>query len=133
MTGPNAETAIAFNGTTDSLTRTGLTGFATGAADRSMYMVVNYGSGEFGGAAYGSPQVNQAFGLVASTSGALAVQGWGGANDNISGETGVGAGWLVQSAVVGANQVTHYSNDVPIDTFTRTYATTANRLVVGAS
>ena len=130
--GPNAEAAITFNGTTDLLSRTGLTGFATGAADRSMYLVVNYDSGGFGGAAYGTPSRNQAFGLVASASGALAVQGWGGANDNVSAETGVGAGWLVQSAVIEGNQGVHYLGDVPIDTFTRTYATTANRLVVGA-
>ena len=130
--GPNVEAAITFNGTTDLLSRTGLTGFATGAADRSMYMVVNYGSGEFGGAAYGTPQVNQAFGLVASAGGALAVQGWGGANDNVSGEAGVGTGWLVQSAVIESNQGVHYLGDVPIDTFTRTYATTSNSLVVGA-
>ena len=86
----------------------------------------------FGGAAYGTPSRNQAFGLVASASGALTVQGWGGANDNISGEAGVGTGWLVQSAVVEGNQGVHYRGDVPIDTFTRTYATTGNRLVVGA-
>ena len=130
--GPNAQPSIDFDGNGDLLEKIGLSGFATGSSDRSMYLVARYDGVGPGGVAYGSPSSNRAFGLVVSADGDLTVQGWGGANDNISTEVGTGADWLIQSVIVDANQGTHYLNGNPIDTFTETYGTTNNRLVVGA-
>ena len=51
----------------------------------------------------------------------VTLQGWG--NDEVSDIPGVGAGWLVQSAVVDSNQFTHYENSTSIDSGTHEFDT----------
>ena len=130
----NGEAAIAFDGVDDTLERLAdVMGLPAGDADRTMYLVVNYDSVGYGGAAYGTDGVlNEVFGLIVAPNGNLTVQGWGPANDYISATPGTGAGWLVQSAVHNAGGMTHYLDGAAIDMQTQTYATNPTRIVIGA-
>ena len=63
-----------------------------------------------------------------SPAGNLAVQGWGAANDFVSSEQGTGSGWLVQSAVLSANQLEHYRDGKIIDSAFHAFNTQATDL-----
>jgi hypothetical protein len=135
--GLNGQPAISLDGDGDKLVRTSdLTGLPSGSEDRTMFVVTKYDSTDaYVGAAFGSGDGNQAFGTVVETGGDLTVQGWGNQNDIVSDTPGVGAGWLVQSAVVASDQVTHYKDGTQIDTGTQTYDTTldgsSSKFVIG--
>jgi len=132
----NGRQVVDFDGAGDKLERaSGLSGFAAGAADRTVYMVVNYRSTGYGGFAYGRGigppySCNEVFGLIVAPDGDLMVQGW--CDDFDSGNAGTGQGWLVQSAVVSSGQLSHYQNGNLIDSRTHTYNTALDAMVLGA-
>jgi hypothetical protein len=130
----NGNPVISLDGTDDKLVRTAdLTGLPSADQDRTMFVVTKYdGAGAWAGTAFGNGASNEAFGLVVNGgSGKLTVQGWGTGNDLVSDAQGIGAGWLVQSAVVASNQVTHYEGGTQIDSGTRAYATNLQTFVIG--
>ena len=135
----NGNPVIDFDGVGDALRRNaGVTGLSTGASDRSMFVVVNYDGGGYGGVSYGA--AGSVFGLgVAAYTGAppsarLSVFGWG-SRDTISPVAGVvdgvSTGWMVQSVVVTGNNMTHYRDGAEIDARTVTYNTSLANLVLG--
>lgn len=136
---PTGEAAIAFDGTGDLLQRVNATdtlnGLSSGAADRTMFFVVNYlaHEGVSAGLAYGDAESNQAFGLVAGwDDGDLEVQGYGRKNDFDTNVPGTGQGWLVQSVVLENNVIEHYLDGALIGTRTQAFATDLQKLVLGA-
>ena len=130
---PGGTNAISFDGAGDRAERIGgLTGLPTGNTNRSVFMVADYRSTGYGGFAWGLNSTNKTFGLIVHAGGNLAVQAWGGAYDRTSGTPGTGQGWLVQSAIVDANAVTHYRDGSLIDSFNRNYGTTNDKITIGA-
>ncbi|MGF1485223.1 MAG: PQQ-dependent sugar dehydrogenase [Opitutales bacterium] len=130
--GLNGRDYVAFDGTDDSLGRTGFSGLPIGAADRTVFQVVRYDSNGFGGFAWGINNVNETFGLIVTSGGDLAIQGWGGANDQNSGVAGTGEGWLIQSVVVGSDTYMHYRDGNLIDNGTHTWNTAATQIRLGS-
>jgi hypothetical protein len=129
----NGEDYVSFDGTDDILQRvTGINGLPAANADRTVYSIVNYISTGYGGVAYGTDAINEAFGLIVAPNGNLMIQGWGTANDFDSGIAGSNMGWMVQSAVHENGQLTHYQDGVQIDTRAHDYATTLSKVVLGA-
>jgi len=132
----NGQPVIDFDGNGDKLERTDtLNVLPAGGTDRTAYIVVNYRSAGFGGFAYGTgfgppDTCNQTFGLVVNLQGRLTVQGW--CNDFDSGSAGTGRGWLVQSALISAGEMSHYLNGNLIDTQVHSYNTVLSNLVLGA-
>ena len=132
-TAPSGAQAISFDGDGDELVRTGsLNGFSTGSEPRTMFLVGKYEGVGFGGAAYGSPNTNRAFGTVVNDAGELTVQGWGSSNDHPSGVAGTGAGWLTQSVVYDGSQFVHYRNGTQIDSGAHAFATGDSKVAVGS-
>jgi hypothetical protein len=131
-TSPTGAQVVRFDGVDDVASRVGTTGLPTGDADRTMFVVAEYRSGGFGGVGYGTPALNQLFGLSVHPDGRLIVQGWGRSNDFHSTTAGTGAGWLTQSVVYGGGTFTHYRDGTAIDSRTHAFATTSDRIVVGA-
>ncbi|WP_159451396.1 PQQ-dependent sugar dehydrogenase [Demequina sp. NBRC 110054] len=130
VTTPAGAAAISFDGDSDSLQRVGsLTAMPTGAADRTVFTVANYESNGWGGFSWGAPYCGYTFGTVVSGDGDLAVQGWCGDFD--SNVDGNGAGWLVQSAVYGSGELTHYKDGVEIDSATHTFKTGSDKIMLG--
>ncbi|AUV82844.1 hypothetical protein C2R22_15360 [Salinigranum rubrum] len=129
---PNGEQVVAFDGTGDALVRTGLTGFPSGDADRTVVALVRYDSPGYGGVGYGSPALNQLFGLSVNPDGEMMVQGWGRRNDFHTTTVGTGAGWLTQAAVHSNGALTHYKDGTVIDSASHAFATTTDRIVMGA-
>ncbi|MEM9169804.1 MAG: Ig-like domain-containing protein, partial [Pseudomonadota bacterium] len=141
---PTGIDAIRLDGVDDALVRIGaqnLSPLPGGNQDRTVFIVADYidQNGVFAGVAYGEGLPNEAFGVVSTGSELLAVQGWGGGNDIISGVSdgdNVGADeWLVQSAILDDGQITHFLNDAIIDTGSQTYATditsATSQLIIG--
>jgi glucose/arabinose dehydrogenase len=134
---PSGKPAIILDGTGDKLERVHasepLSGLPVGNADRTMFMVVNQraGTGAWAGAAYGTGAANQTFGLVVKPTVPLALQGWGTGNDLVSNEPGVGAGWLVQSAMLSGGTASLYKNGTQIAQFAHAYNTVLAKLVIG--
>ena len=130
----NGRSVVRFDGVDDALGRTGAINLPQGNSDRTVFMVANYVSGVWSGFAYGDPIDNQAFGLISAggVAGRLTVQGWGLANDYRSTTVGVGAGWLVQSAVVENDELTHFKDGQEIDSNSQVYATSDGRIRLGA-
>jgi hypothetical protein len=135
---PTALPAVRFDGVGDKLERihatSALGGLPTGNANRTMFLVTKYNaSGAWGGFSYGTGANNQAFGLmVKHPSGELALQGWGTGNDLVSTTPGIGAGWLVQSAVLASGTGTLFKDGVQIRQWAHTYNTVLTKLVIGA-
>ncbi|SFR67880.1 PQQ-dependent sugar dehydrogenase [Halogeometricum limi] len=127
----NGSGAIVLDGQDDALAIDGATGLPQGDSDRTMFVVANYRSEGFGGAAYGSAAQNRAFGLAVDNDGKLAVQGWGGNYDQVSSKQGTGAGWVVQNVVYEDGTFTHYANGEQIDTGAHGFNTQGDKLVVG--
>ena len=127
----NGSDVIDFDGSSAKLeTTANLTGLPAGAADRTVFAVINYRNGSFGGVAYGTGGAgNQAFGLVTNAEGNLTVQAW--ANDEESLIQGQGTGWLVQSAVVNNNVLQHFANGFEIDDVPHTFNTVVTKMVIG--
>jgi PKD repeat protein len=135
----NGRDIVTFDGADDHLERTAaLSGLPLGASDRSVFQVVRYRSNGFGGWAYGSLLCDQAFGLVVDPVGNLALQGW--CTDFPAPAAGNGAGWLVQSAVLGpggtGRSFRHFKNGDLIGSGTHPspagFNTGGARLVLGA-
>ena len=131
---PSGQPLVRLDGLDDRFDRlTGLVGMPSGGTDRSLFAVVNYLGTGFGGIAYGSTACNQVFGLIVTSSGELAVQGWCAGNDFFAGTQGTGAGWMTQAAIVDANNLFHYRDGTAIDATGHTFQTDANgRLTIGA-
>jgi glucose/arabinose dehydrogenase/uncharacterized beta-barrel protein YwiB (DUF1934 family) len=134
--GLNGQPVVSLDGDGDKLVRTGdLSGLPSGAQDRTMVVVTKYDdANDWAGTAFGNGDSNQAFGLVVEGgSGALTVQGWG--NDLVSGTQGTDAGWMVQSATVADDHVTHYKDGTQIGSGDKTYETTleadSSKFVIG--
>ncbi|MCA9260856.1 MAG: PKD domain-containing protein, partial [Planctomycetales bacterium] len=133
---PSGLPAVEFDGN-DGLARLQATdplnGLPTGAANRTMFLVANYGTASaFAGAAYGSGTFNGAYGLVVNGgAGKLTEQGWGGGNDFVSSQVGTGAGWLVQSSLLSDNTIRHYLDGALIDSDFHEFNTSLNRIVIG--
>ncbi|WP_254838672.1 Ig-like domain-containing protein [Natronomonas marina] len=122
--GPNGQPVISLDGDGDKLERTdALSGLPSGSQNRTMFVVTEYqNANEWAGAAFGAANPNEAFGLIVQEdSGLLDVTGY--FTDITSATQGTGAGWLVQSATVADDQVTHYKNGTQIDSGTHTYET----------
>ena len=129
----NGHPVVAFDGSEDKLEgASDIDRLPTGNADRSVYVVVNYQSVGFGGFAWGNHQANQTFGLVVKPDGNLMVQGWGVENDFSSETQGTGQGWMVESAILSAGQLTHYVNGNLVGTKVHTYDTQPVKIVLGA-
>jgi hypothetical protein len=135
---PTGKAAIAFDGTGDLLQRVHatnpLSGLVGGAADRTMFLVVDYVNpeGVTSGLVYGDGASNEAFGLVVNNNNQLTVQGWGKGNDFPSTQNGVTGGFLVQSVVLANNVTKHLRNGVLIDSDPHTFNTDLKKLVIGA-
>jgi len=135
---PAGRPAVVLAGLDDRLERVHATdplnGLPTGNADRSLFLVARYdGCDAWAGVAYGKGATNQAFGLIVShPAGALGLQGYGGGADLVSSTPGIGAGWIVQSAVLAGGHATLYRDGVRIGAWDHTYDTQPARLVLGA-
>lgn len=134
---PSGLPAISFDGQDDKLQRLHATaplgGLPFANANRSMLVVVKYDGGSAsGGVAYGTGASNQAFGLIMrKTSGGLALQGWGSANDLASTSSALGAGWLIHSAVLQGGVAEHYRNGISLGKFSHNYNTVPTKFVLG--
>ncbi len=134
---PSGLPAISLDGVADKLERldsvNSISGLPLGNDDRTMIIVAKYNSSQaWGGVAYGTGAVNQAFGaVVRHPLGQLVLQGWGGGNDLISSESGIGSGWLTQSAVLDGGEGILYKGNQELKRFTHNYATSLTKLVIG--
>ncbi|MDX1418840.1 MAG: PQQ-dependent sugar dehydrogenase, partial [Rubricoccaceae bacterium] len=132
VTTPSGLPAIAFDGAGDTLERAAsLNGLPAGGADRTVFLVAEYGSDGWGGFTYGDTGCDEAFGLVVDDTGDLAVQS--GCDGYPTGEAGNGAGWLTQAAVLSGTTLTHYKDGAVIDTEpAASFNTVLTRIVLGA-
>lgn len=137
-TTPTGLPAIMLDGIGDKLERVHaiqpLSGLPLGNGDRTIFLVANYrtGGSAWAGVAYGTGASNQAFGLtVRQPGGQLVLHGWGTGNDLISNAPGAGAGWLVQSGMLGGGVGRLFKDGVQVAQFTHTYNTVQGKLVIG--
>ena len=134
---PSGLPVIRFDGVSDKLERINfqapLGGLPTGNANRTMFVVASYTSSTWwSGVAYGTGSNNKAFGLaVTYPGGDLVLQGWGGGNDLVSTTPGIGAGWLVHSAVLENGVATMFKDGASIAQFSHTFQTALSRLTLG--
>lgn len=127
--------AVSLDGIDDVLQRTNnVTGLPSGNTDRTLFMVARYNSSTtWAGVAYGTAANNQSFGLnVKHPEGQLVLHGYGGDNDLVSTEPGIGAGWMIQSGLVDNNTASHFKNGTPVGQFAHGYNTVPGKLVIGA-
>ncbi|MEQ1852352.1 MAG: hypothetical protein ABMA01_12255, partial [Chthoniobacteraceae bacterium] len=103
-------------------------------ADRTMFLVTKYNSSTWwAGVAYGTVANNASFGLnVKNPTGELVLHGYGGGNDLVSTTPGIGAGWMVQSALLNGGTATHYKDGVQIGQWAHAYDTGLTKMVIGA-
>ena len=129
----NGHAVLDFDGDGDVLARETIgAGMPLGASDRSVYFVVRYEGLGSGGFAYGQHSSNNTFGLQIENEGLLRVNGHGPFNDFVSGVTGTDAGWIIQSVVVGNNDVIHAVDGATIASYSHTYNTLAGPMILGA-
>ena len=129
----NGNAVVDFDGFGDALRREAIfEGFPFGDSDRTVFMVANYQGMGPGGFTYGAPRLNGVFGLQLDDTDSLRINGFGESNDFVSTEPGRGVGWLIQSAVVDDNVLTHFENDRIIDVQSHTYNTGVGPMVLGA-
>src|SRR5690606_25441963 len=110
----------------------GLSGLPTGAADRTVLLLASYRSAGYGGFAWGNVDFNDVFGTIVDPAGYLMTQGWGVTNDAATTTPGTGAGWLVQGALVRANELLQYKETTLIGSRAQVYTTGNAQLVLGA-
>lgn len=110
-----------------------IAGLPEGNADRTMFVVARYnGLTWSAGTAYGDSAGNRAFGLgLRHPAGELMLQGFGYENDLVSTTPGLGAGWLVHSALLAAGTATLFEADTPIAQWSHAYQTGHAKLVIG--
>ncbi|MEM8629764.1 MAG: Ig-like domain-containing protein [Pseudomonadota bacterium] len=126
--------AVVFDGDGDALLRDALTssisGLPSGSQDRTMIFLAEYQGGprSHAGALYGDGETNQAFGLATGKRDqSLTVFG-----NSPTYDSGVApSGWLVQSAVLSGNNLTHYLNSSEIDSEVHAFDTDVQRIVIG--
>ncbi|MEQ1851988.1 MAG: PQQ-dependent sugar dehydrogenase, partial [Chthoniobacteraceae bacterium] len=134
--GPNSEPAVHFDGVDDALFRTGFTGLPTGAAARSLFMVVRYNAanastGSWAGFSYGTYASAQMFGLALTPSGTLGVQGFGSFDvPSNPPASGVGA-WLTHSAVYSGGTLNQFKNGNSIGTASQSFSTGTSSIRLG--
>jgi glucose/arabinose dehydrogenase len=131
---PSGLPAVTLNGTTGKFQRTGtLTGFPSGNGNRTMFVVAKYNSSTWwAGVAYGSGANNQAFGITAKhPTGEMVLQGWGGGSDLVTASPAIGAGWMVQSAVLEDSVAAIFKDGVQVGQWSHTYNTVLSKLVLG--
>ncbi|NOT29202.1 MAG: DUF1080 domain-containing protein [Planctomycetes bacterium] len=134
---PSGMPALVLDGMDDRLERVHaqapIEGLPDGNSNRTMFVVARYNSLTWSaGTAYGDNAGNTAFGLgVRHYAGQLMLQGVGYENDLVSSTPGMGAGWLVQSAVLAAGTATLFEGDTAIAQWSHTYQTGHSRLVIG--
>lgn len=134
---PTGRPAVRFDGADDLLERTyaegAIQGLPIGSSDRSVFMVSKFRTvGAWSGFAYGSPNFNGAYGLVAKfPGGALALQGWGCGNDLVSEIQGVEAGWTIESATLLRGLSRLFVNGSEAVRFRHRYQTGNTRIVIG--
>ena len=127
----NGHDVLSFDGIDDGMSRSGFTGLPTGSDDRSVFMVVKYESALWAGFTWGTAACNQTFGLTNSAGGNLGVQGWCGPSDFESNTFANGAGWMIQSVVMGANSFVHYQNGNMIDAGSHVFNTGTSDVRLG--
>ncbi|TGD73950.1 PKD domain-containing protein [Mangrovimicrobium sediminis] len=133
---PSGLPVIDFDGSGDLLQRANeVQALPAGNSDRTVFMVANYRGAGYGGFAWGTGMgppwtCNQTFGTIVDTQGKLMVQGW--CNDFSSGVQGTGAGWLLQTALLESDQLSHYLDGLLIDSRSHTYNTVIYNMVLGA-
>lgn len=141
--GPNGQAFVQLDGGGDKLERTvGLNALPSGASDRSIFAVMSYRDSDHAGFSYGSTTEgqgcagfgNRGFGLVSDSLGQLTIQGWCLEADFHSSTLGTGEGWLVQSALVAGNTLSHYKDGALIDSVHHVFNTdvTSGRILIGA-
>lgn len=129
----NGNNIIDFDGDGDALQRlSNITGLPTGNSDRTVFLVANYNSVGNGGFSYGQASRGKTFGLVVDENGKLGVQAWGNTSDQITTETGINQGWLIQSVKLETGILTQYKNGTLIDTDSVNYSTSLNKIAIGA-
>ncbi|MEM7165196.1 MAG: immunoglobulin domain-containing protein [Planctomycetota bacterium] len=133
---PNAlagKPVILCDGFDDALERvSSLGGFPSGATNRTVMALVNYQDNGPGGVGFGAGNCNEAFSLeIVPPVGLLAVSGYCGTNNFTTPIVGNGAGWIVHSAIVDNDALTHYQDGAAIGTATHTFATVADMLRIG--
>ncbi len=129
----NGNPVIDFDGSGDRAQRTApLRGFPKGNRARTVYLVANYRGSGIGGLIWGEKRGNQAFGLVVSQAGNLLVEAYGGRNRFETSERAIGAGWVVQSAIVTGGTLKHYKDGTLIDSRPHTFNTKLGDLYLGA-
>ncbi|MEQ1851565.1 MAG: HYR domain-containing protein, partial [Chthoniobacteraceae bacterium] len=134
---PTGFPAVHLDGENDRLERTGmLHGFPGGNANRTIFLVAKYNSSTWwAGIAYGNAANNESFGLNVerqAVGNKLVLHGYGGGNDLLSATQGIGAGWLVQSALVNNGTATHFKDGVQIGQWAHNYNTGLAKFVIGA-
>ncbi|MGE3165612.1 MAG: immunoglobulin domain-containing protein [Planctomycetota bacterium] len=128
----NGHDVIRFDGVSDFLERTAnLNALPTGNANRTAFVVARYNGPGFSGVSYGTAVCNQAFSLGTAPNGNLEVQGWCAANDFITADAGVGAGWQIHGAVHDGGLLAQYRDGFWIDSVVHAFDTQPTRLVVG--
>ena len=133
---PSGLPAIHFDGN-DKLERIHATdalgGFPQFGADRTMFFLVRYlNSSAWAGVAFGTAAPNETFGLAARhPSGELVLQGFG-SGDLISTTQGIGAGWMIQTGMVGGGAGRLFRDGMEIAQWSHTYNTTLTKLVIAA-
>ncbi len=129
----NGNSVLVFDGYDDKLERlSGVTGLPADNTDRTVFLVINYQSAGHGGFGYGNTACNQVFSPSVNKKGQLMLQGWCGDTDFHTTVPGTGEGWLVHSAVLRSGVLEHYRNGQLIDSFSHTFATVPERLMIGA-
>ena len=130
--GLNGKNVIDFDGSVDYLYRTStLNGLPSGNQNRTMIVLANYRGVGYGGVSYGDATCNHAFGLGVDSQGRMGVENW--CNFSSTTQNVVGTGWILQTAVLSGNQVTHYKNADQVGLFSRTFDTYQTRLLLGAN
>ena len=134
---PSGLAALSFDGSGDFFERqdsaaTPINGLPTGSSDRTMFFVARYDAvSAYVGMSYGNDLKNRAFGLIVNSSNnSLAVQGYASGDFNSS-ESGVGVGWLIQSAVVNGGVVEHFKDGTSLGTANRSYNTENTIIALG--
>jgi hypothetical protein len=129
----NGLDVIDLDGNDDALVRNvGLNALPAGNSDRTVFFVASYREKGWGGFSYGTGSGNDMFGVAVNRSSNLAIEGWGDVNNFDSEVSGVGEGWLIQSAVLNADTLSHYRDGSLIDSFLHGYTTEPDKIVVGA-
>jgi len=129
----NERAVIDFDGFGDMLSISGgYDDFPFGSSDRTVFLVASYESHGPGGFAYGRATRNQLFGLHLDDQGDFRINGFGPGNDFVSDRSGMDAGWVIQSATVADDLLTHSINGEIIDVQNHTFDTRFGPVVLGA-